>query len=332
MLTFYWSKIPTNRMLSFVEDTKLKQAMRNEEDVQSLQEELNHLYDLAEANNMVFNGTKFQLVRYGQDEQIKNDTLYFTENTQDVIERFGTLRNLGVIMSETATFDAQFDDVSKKVRQKIGWVLRTFYCRKQHFMKSIYKTIISPHIDYCSQLWMPTKATGILTVEKLQKDFFNKVPALKDLNYWEQLTELKMLSIQRRQERYRIIYTWKILEGLAPNCGITADGLENRQGRKCTVPKMNNKSSAAVKTMKDQTFQVHGPQLFNSLPAYLRNTTKCTVDDFKMKLDKFLERIPDEPSVRGLTPAGCTADACPSNSVLDQVKRIPGLMRGPGVV
>ena len=84
--------------------------------------------------------------------------------------------------------------------------------------------------------------------------------------------------------------------------------------------------------MKDQTFPVHGPQLFNAMPAYLRNMTKCTMDEFKEKLDKYLERIPDEPSVRGLTPAGCTSDACPSNSMLDQVKRLPGLRRGPGVI
>ena len=43
----------------YVDDTKVKQAIRNEEDVLSLQEDLNHLYDWAEANNMMFNGTKF---------------------------------------------------------------------------------------------------------------------------------------------------------------------------------------------------------------------------------------------------------------------------------
>ena len=72
---------------------------------------------------MVFNGTKFQLVRYGQDENIKNDTLYFTENTQEIIERFETLRDLGVIMSQTATFDVQIEHVSKKVRKKIGLLI-----------------------------------------------------------------------------------------------------------------------------------------------------------------------------------------------------------------
>ena len=56
--------------------------------------------------------------------------------------------------------------------------------------------------------------------------------------------------------------------------------------------------------------------------------TKCTVEEFKAKLDTFLEKVPDEPSMRGLVPAAFTADARPSNSILDQVRRIQ-MARGP---
>ena len=76
---------------------------------------------------------------------------------------------------------------------------------------------------------------------------------------------------------------------------------------------------------------IYNRQLFNCLPASIRNMTKCPLKDFKSKLDKFLEKVPDEPSVSGLTPAACTAEAVASNSILDQVRRVPGLRkRGPG--
>ena len=76
-------------------------------------------------------------------------------------------------MKDYATFDAHVEHVVKKVRQKTGWVLQTFYCRRQEFMKTLFKSIIVPHVDYCSQLWMPTKFTQIGVIEKLQKDFLN---------------------------------------------------------------------------------------------------------------------------------------------------------------
>ena len=55
--------------------------------------------------------------------------------------------------------------------------------------------------------------------------------------------------------------------------------------------------------------------------------TKCPIEDFKMKLDKFLQNVSDQPSVSGLTPGACTAQAVASNSILDQVKKVPGIDR-----
>ena len=196
-------------------------------------------------------------------------------------------------------------------------------------MKTVFKTLVLPHVDYCSQLWMPTNAQGISSIEKLQKDYLNRIPGINHMNYWEQLKAMKMLSLQRRLERYRIIYTWKILEGQAPNCGISVKTEGGRIGRTCSIPKRNTQARAAVQSIREQTFQVNGPQLFNSLPAEIRNLTKCTLEDFKMSLDKHLETVPDEPRVRGLTPGGCDTrgsgtEVRASNSLLDQARRAEG--------
>ena len=45
----------------------------------------------------------------------------------------------------------------------------------------------------CSQLWMPIKPVEILKIEKLQKDFLNRIPALRGNNYWQKL-KMKPLS------------------------------------------------------------------------------------------------------------------------------------------
>ena len=68
---------------------------------------------------MVYNGTKFQAIRYGNKKDIKEDTNYFTEDTGEIIEIFETLRDLGVILSEEANFKAHVLHVEQKVRRKI---------------------------------------------------------------------------------------------------------------------------------------------------------------------------------------------------------------------
>ena len=44
--------------------------------------------------------------------------MYFTENTEHIVERQEVVRDLGVLMSDDATFRDQVEKVARKVRQK----------------------------------------------------------------------------------------------------------------------------------------------------------------------------------------------------------------------
>ena len=45
------------------------------EDVESLQDDLEKLYSWQTHNNMVFNGKKFEMLRYGKDKDLKTKEL-----------------------------------------------------------------------------------------------------------------------------------------------------------------------------------------------------------------------------------------------------------------
>ena len=85
----------------------------------------------------------------------------------------------------------------------------------------MFNTLVQPHIDYCSQLWMPQEGQHLDKIEKLLRDYTRKIPGMQELNYWERLKSLKINSEQRRLERYQVMYIWRIMEGLTPNCGVT---------------------------------------------------------------------------------------------------------------
>ena len=78
--------------------------------------------------------------------------------------------------------------------------------------------------------------------------------------------------------------------------------------------------SLCVKKARERTLFVHGARLFNILPKSLRNENCGDFELFKNHLDLFLSRIPDQPSVAGLTRAAQT------NSLLDQVPLVPDLL------
>ena len=159
------------------------------------------------------------------------------------------------------------------------------------------------------------------SLENTQRAFTRWFSGLGELNYWERLKHLKLYSQERRMERYRILYTWKSLEGLIPDCGLVSQ-FSARRGRSVIIKPLVSNSTARMKTIRDGSFLVNGLRLFNSLPAKLRNVTNCSVDSFKRQLDDFLNCLPDEPSCDNLTPGAVNqVTRRQSNSIIDQARK-----------
>ena len=59
---------------------------------------------------------------------------------EHVIEQVENCRDLCVTLEDSAKFDQHIENVCKKVRQKCGWVLRTFYSRDPKFLRHINPT------------------------------------------------------------------------------------------------------------------------------------------------------------------------------------------------
>ena len=72
-------------VLKFVDDSKAIKGEANEEDIEDMQETLDKLYGWQEINNMRFNMTKFQVLRLGANEALKNNTNLFSNNMNDIL-------------------------------------------------------------------------------------------------------------------------------------------------------------------------------------------------------------------------------------------------------
>ena len=142
---------------------------------------------------------KFELLRYrGRNtKDIQSCTTYIS-NDGSAIEEKIHVRDLGVTLSNDATFTQHILDRCEAVKSKIAWVLRTFKSRQRTPMLTIWKTLIMCHLDYCSQLWSPSKVGNIQSLELLQKAFINRIEGMFELSYWEQLKTLKLYSLERR--------------------------------------------------------------------------------------------------------------------------------------
>ncbi len=124
-----------------------------------------------------------------------------------------------------------------------------------------------------------------------------------------------MYSIQRRNERYAIIYMWRILEGQVPDFthGKLKHTINRRRGRSFIIPLVKSSLPKHIQNIRYRSLAIRGARLFNSMPIHIRNKSQCSTDEFKGLLDKYLSTVPDEPRIQGYT-AFCRA---PSNSLVD---------------
>lgn len=288
---------------SFADDTRIAKPInpsRQRQDKLELQNDLTSVYRWADTNNMKFNDTKFEHIHYPlklSDSSTSNN--YYGPSGTPIEEKI-SVKDLGVTMDYDGDFSTHIGNTIKKSRRMVSWILRTFIARDTRTLITLYKTMVIPLLDYCSQLWSPCRKGEIQSLENVQRSFTRQISELKNLDYWERLKVLGLYSLERRRERYQIIYCWKIINGLVPNFNNKiGTRTSDRRGRLCVIPSIVKSATHRVKSLRDRTFLVRGMKLFNAIPKELRDPDLTNQMKFKNELDKFLKTLPDRPLVRG---------------------------------
>ena len=110
---------------------------------------------------MVFNGDKFECLRYWPGRTAKPDAHYLNQLGMP-IERKAHLRDLEVEMGNDCLFSAHIENTVAAGNNLAGWALRSFQRRSKQVMLNLLKTMIKPKLDYCSVLWSPPDQASIV--------------------------------------------------------------------------------------------------------------------------------------------------------------------------
>ena len=189
---------------SFADDTRVLCKVTDVNSTVNLQDDLEVIYAWAEENNMRFNDTKFELLRYGKHEEIKNQTSYKTLSRADIEEK-KMVKDL-VVMTSDAVFGTQIGQVVRKCRMQMGWILQTFSCRDELTMLTLYRSLLLPLLEYCCQLWHPWKLSESKTLEGVQRTFTSKISTVRTCNYWNRLKKLHLYSLEKTRKVYNNLH------------------------------------------------------------------------------------------------------------------------------
>ena len=197
-------------------------------------------------------------------------------------------------------------------------------------MLTLLKQLIYPTLEYNSVLWNPFEPELIELLESIQSNFLKKIdsPLPQDSDYIDRLQHFKLYSMQRRRERYAIMYTWKVINGIYPNPGIhfnstTEDHIAHpNEGIQINIHQRDDitahHDTELPDWLKNQSILQKCCDLFNLIPLHLREVRvddeEPDFDAFKKEVDSWLEKVPDRPNCPRRPKLGKT------NSLVHQVK------------
>ncbi|KAL5267390.1 hypothetical protein ACHWQZ_G004435 [Mnemiopsis leidyi] len=317
---------------SKADDTRVSKQISRFEDCALLQADVLRIIEWANRNNMKLHEQKFELLNHLHNRKnVTSELPFYVETLLYKVSGEVTLypvehvRDLRVVVSSDLSWSRHISNMVTKARSTLSWVFSVFKTRDRTVMITLYKSLVSslvikplvalkasitsPRIrrsasvvkllEYCCPLWDPTRVTEMQMLEGVQCTFTSCIGGLNDMNYWERLVHLKLMTLQRRRERYTILMMWKILHNVVPNCCDIEFIDTSRHGTKAVIPSLSKCSSLRNQTLYDSSFAVRGPKLWNKVPAAIK--AEKTFDGFKVSLSKFLALIPDNPPVSGYT-------------------------------
>ena len=297
-ITDIGNEVVNSSIVSYADDSKIKKTIQNRNDGEKLQEDLNTIYKWTEENNMEFNLTKFEILRIGKQENLKSEIKYTTPDGKQ-IEESAIVKDLGVFFNKDGNFDDHIKVKIAKCNKMCGYILRTFITRESEPLLSLFKSLVIPITDYGSMIWNPSKRKDIQAIEKIQRNFTKRIKGLSDLDYYQRLKYLNIYSMERRRERYELLYIFKIIKHQVPNVGLKWKFFP-RRGRELIPPSVAKNSLLSAVTIRRNSFRGKAAYLFNCLPASLRNINIDTpMPTIKRAADKILKNVADEPMLIG---------------------------------
>ena len=233
----------------FADDTRILKAITSSTDVPILQEDLNETISWSSRNHMVLHEDKFELLCHSLNKcnllkelPYSNQLFEYTTPRGTDIQQSDIVNDLGVKITPSINFSPHINQLAEKTRQLISWVISVFKDRSEETIMCLYKSLIRSRLEYCSALWHPTKMEDIITLESVQRFVTSKISGLQDFSYHDRLKLLKLMSLQRRRERFIIIQMWKVLNGSSPNDLNFEITHSARRGIKVKVPRINTRS------------------------------------------------------------------------------------------
>ena len=272
-----------SKISKFADDTKIASKVTTTGDRDNLQNDLDRLANWAHKWQMKFNVEKCKVLHIGSN----NDHVNYSMNGAE-LSKVDQEKDLGVLISKDLKPSLQCKEVIKTANKLVGFIGRSFEHKSEKVIRTLYNSLVRPHLEYCVQFWSPYYRKDIDKLERVQRRVTKMIPRLRNKPYEERLKELNLFSLSKRRLRGDLIEVYKMFKGF-DNINIddylTVDRTHATRSNGYKIVGKRFTSNEAKHFFFNRIVNV-----WNGLPA---NIADCnTIETFKKRLDKYLENNP----------------------------------------
>jgi len=199
-----------NWLLKFADDTKVFGVVNNSGDSQRLQQDLSKLFKWSHDWQMLFNIEKCKVLHIGSDNQHFS---YHMDGCE--LEKCTEEKDLGVIITNDMKSSRQCLQAYNRASRILGMIRRTISYKNKDIMLNLYKTLVRPHLEFCTPVWSPHYKKDKILLERVQRRFTRMIPELKNMEYESRLNKLGLWSLEERRNRADLIEVFKMYAGLS---------------------------------------------------------------------------------------------------------------------
>jgi len=158
---------------------------------------------------MSFNIDKCKVMHFGRLNEAHSyylDGLPLAEVSEE--------KDLGIIITKDLKVSQQCASAYAKASKMLGIINRTINYKSTEVMLRLYKSIVRPHLEYCTAAWSPHYIKDKELIEKIQHRFTRMMPNIREQPYLERLRRLNLWTLEERRIRANLIEVYKMINGL----------------------------------------------------------------------------------------------------------------------
>ena len=274
-------------VIMYADDTSISVSSENlDEAADAMNSILEIVSDWLKFNRIALNINKCKYVVFDNKPKKNKKGVVEIKIDNISIERVDQIKYLGIIVDEKLSFNKNSENVEKKLNKKLGF-LRRQGCRMDEMSRILYyKSLVQPHLDYCSFLLNMADNKYLKKFQLIQNKFLRAIKLKKRMENHDRIRkELNIVNVSVRInfniiKAFNRIYSKKLpfelYKRITLNC--TKNKYSLRQANDFNIPKYLTK-------VGKKSFFYSSQMLVNEGNAYIK---KHKLENNNVNCIKFL--------------------------------------------